>query len=143
MSRESVQSYRADSNSHIGQMLCPEGHMAAIVNHPRWVPDYLPGMVVWVSDIASISTVRWRIAVAENSPTGSSEPFNETVYVVSRHYIVGKTESAGRNEAGSLHVLLKFASNPSAQHEAIHLIQNNLVVVEDRFPTETINVEAL
>src|SRR4051794_24577441 len=51
-------------------------------------------------------------------------------------------ECAGAQQPATGHVLLQRRLAPGAEHEPVHLIEDDLVVLEHRGPAETIDIEA-
>src|SRR5262249_22316751 len=105
-------------------------------------PGDLPGVVVGIGDVASKAAVGRRIPHAQDPTAEARQPVDDGLNLFPRGDIVRQSEGAGAREAGSAHVAFQCACEPGSEDKAVHLIEDDLRVLEDRLPAETLDIEA-
>jgi hypothetical protein len=119
-----------------------ESHEAIPVDGPSRVPGDFPGMIVWVGDIAGKPTMgRFDRSLQQPAPEPQQAGYCR-LYVFARGKVVGEREGAGTRQRVSTRIVSQRCFQPGAQDETVHLIEDDLLVFEDRLPLEAFAVEA-
>ena len=71
------------------------------------------------------------------------ESIEQRLDLALRQNIVSERERAGPSKARPLHIGLERRAKPRAQHQAVHLVENDLRRLEHRRPAEAVDIEAL
>lgn len=124
-----------------GLSLDAEGHEATIIDRPCRVPSDLPCIAIWIGDIAAKAAMGWRVGLAQKRSSRPDETLHDQVDISLVGNVVSEGERPGSRLARTLYILVKTRICPSSQHEAVHLVEGDIVVLEDRSPTEAVGIE--
>src|SRR5262245_1076733 len=119
-----------------------EPHVALGADRPGWVPGDLPGVIVGIGDIAAHAAMRRRIRRPQDAPAEPGKAVQHRLHLLGRADVVRQGERAGPGQ-GPLHVILEPRAEPGAEDEAVHLVEDDLCVLEHRRPAEAVAVEPL
>jgi len=99
-------------------------------------------VIVGIGDIAAEPAMRWRIGRAQQPTAVCRESIEQRLDLLLREDVVSERERAGPSEV-PLQVCLQCRAKPCTQHQAVHLIEDDLRRLEHRLPAEAIGIETL
>jgi hypothetical protein len=98
-------------------------------------------MIVRIGDVAAEAAMRWRIGRPQNLTAELRQSVDRRLDLILGCNVVRDRERTGA-QRGASHVGFEFLGQPGAQHQPVHLIEDDILVLKDRFPTEALFVEA-
>ena len=98
-------------------------------------------MVVGIGQVSAKAAVRRRVGLPEQPPAGRDQAIDHGLDLVLAVDVVGQREGARSCQSGPPYVGLQGTLQPGAEHEAVHLVEDDLLVLEDRLPAEAFGVE--
>jgi len=85
--------------------------------------------------------MRRRRGVEQDAAAVSRQAVEHRLHVFLVRDVMRDREGAGRHQL-ALHVALQLFCQPGAEHEAVHLIEDDVGLLEDRLPAEAVGIEA-
>src|SRR5690554_3846387 len=116
--------------------------MAVAGDGPGGVPGNFPNMLVGIGDIAAKAAVGRAVGKTQEPSPGREEALHQRLHLFLVDEVVGEGESTGARKAPAVHVGLERVLQESPEEEAVHLVEDDLLVLEDRPPAEALLIKA-
>lgn len=85
-----------------------------------------------VGAITAIAAMFGSIGLAQDAPAVRDELRHRSSYFVRRSYVVGERECCAALGRSKAHIVLKRSFEPRPEHQSVHLIEDDLVILEYR-----------
>lgn len=118
-----------------------ESHHSQSINGPRRIPGDFPGMVVGVGHVAAEAPVRRCVSFPDHSSACFYQLLHDGDDVVLGGHIVGQRECTGHRKPRAAHILFKGRLAECAENETVHLVEDDLLILENRCPAKPLHIK--
>ena len=115
--------------------------MAIFIDRPVRIPRYLPSVIIRISHISSKTAMGRSICRSDDTSARLDELVDHAYYLRLAGNIVRQRKGARRGKTGSVHIFFKRRLLERAKHEAVHLIEDDFLILEDRRPAKAPNIK--
>src|SRR5690606_3645753 len=118
-----------------------ESHHSLFIDGPCRIPCDFPGVVVGVGHVAAEASVRRRVSFPDYAPACLYQLLHDGDDVVLCGNVMGQRECTGHRKPCAAHILFKGRLAECAENETVHLVEDDLLILEDRRPTKAFHIK--